>query len=201
MSPAHLPLVFYSFRRRPSYHEVMPFDPAAYGSEVASILALDANGERLMPLVQSSPPHPEARTRLDALAASRRIPESALAGLYLYFSFWNEAHEIAQSIESPEGSYWHAIVHRQEPDVGNSAYWFRRVGAHAIFPDLRDCAAVLGFDPGSRWNPTAFTEYCEQANRRPGSEAERIAQQVQRAEWQLLFDYCASRGAAKSGGA
>jgi hypothetical protein len=179
----------------------MPFDPAAYGAEVASILALDANGARLMPLAQSPPAHPEARKPLDALAASRHISESALAGLYLYHSFWNEAHEIAQSIESAEGSYWHAIVHRQEPDAGNSAYWFRRVGAHPIFPTLRERAASLGFGRGERWDPTAFTEFCEQAHSRPGSQDERLAQEVQRAEWQLLFDYCASRGAAKSGGA
>ena len=177
----------------------MPFDPAAYGAEVASILALDGDGERLIALVQSAPPHPEARPALDALAASRRIPESAMAGLYLYFSFWNEALEIAQSIDSAEGSFWHAIVHRQEPDAGNSAYWFRRVGAHPVFSGLRERAAALGFDRGARWDPMAFTEFCEQAHRSPGSQAERTAQEVQRAEWQLLFDYCASRGAAKSG--
>jgi len=96
-----------------------------------------------------------------------------------------------QDIATPEGSYWHAIVHRQEPDAGNSAYWFRQVGAHAIFPALRDAAAEIGIPVGPRWNPQAFIDLCERAGQSPGSELERQAREVQRAEWQLLFDYCA----------
>ena len=117
----------------------------------------------------------------------------ALAGLYLYFSCWHEAHEIAQNISSPEGSYWHAIVHRQEPDAGNAGYWFRQVGAHPIFPALREEAARIGVDFGPRWNPIAFIEMCERARQQPGSDEERMAIETQRAEWQLLFDYCAAK--------
>ena len=76
-----------------------------------------------------------------------------MAGLYLYLSCWDEAHTVAQAIETAEGSYWHAIVHRQEPDVSNSAYWFRRVGEHPIFPGLRERAAAAGMDVGARWDP------------------------------------------------
>ena len=54
-----------------------------------------------------------------------------MSGMFLYFSCLDEAHRIAQDISAPEGSYWHAIMHRQEPDPGNSAYWFRSVGRHA----------------------------------------------------------------------
>jgi hypothetical protein len=170
----------------------MPFDCNAYGPEVASILGRDGCGERLMPLVHGAPWRPEARLAIEALAKGRVISESALAGLYLYFSFWNEAHEIAQSVSTPEGSYWHAIVHRQEPDAGNSGYWFRQVGVHPIFPLLRDCATAIGVDFGARWNPAAFIDYCEEAQQHPESQNEKRAQEVQRAEWQLLFDYCAA---------
>jgi len=52
------------------------------------------------------------------------------------FSCFDESHEIVQNVHSHEGSFWHAILHRQEPDSGNAAYWFRRVGAHKIFRDL-----------------------------------------------------------------
>jgi hypothetical protein len=72
-----------------------------------------------------------------------------MAGLYLYFGCWAEAHETAQDIATPEGSYWHAIVHRQEPDAWNSGYWFRQVGAHAIYPALRDAAAEIGSTRGA----------------------------------------------------
>jgi hypothetical protein len=121
-----------------------------------------------------------------------RAPEAALSGLYLYFSCLDEAHRIAQDVASAEGSYWHAIIHRQEPDAGNSGYWFRRVGSHPIFPELREAAAAIGIDLGPRWDPFAFIDYCERARIRPGSNEERKAREVQRAEWQLLFDYCAS---------
>ena len=39
---------------------------------------------------------------------------------------WDAAHRIVQGIESPD-SYWiHAYLHREEGDLGNSNYWYRR---------------------------------------------------------------------------
>ena len=174
----------------------MQFDPARYGTEVAAILALDGNGTRAMALAEPACSSGKALAMLKAADVKKllprgRAPQAALAGLFLYFGCWNEAHEAAQEIHSAEGSYWHAIVHRQEPDAWNSDYWFRQVGRHAIFPALRDTAAALGVDFGPEWRPGAFIQFCEQARSSPGSEAERQAMAVQLAEWQLLFDYCA----------
>ena len=39
---------------------------------------------------------------------------------------WNQAHEIAQSIETPDGAWVHAYLHRKEGDIANSAYWYSR---------------------------------------------------------------------------
>jgi hypothetical protein len=174
------------------------FDPTAYGEIVAGILALDGNGQRPMPLTRGKCSSLRAREELRAataagLFAGSRAPEAALAGLYVYSSCWEEAHEAAQAIDSAEGSYWHAIVHRQEPDAGNSAYWFRRAGAHPIFAALKDRAAAEGMKAASRWDPFAFIDYCERARAAPGSELERTALAVQLAEWQLLFDFCARK--------
>jgi hypothetical protein len=163
------------------------FDPHAYGDEIAGILAMDGNGERLMPLADGTCSSAAARSLLQA----SRLPPAVLAGLYLYFSCWDEAHGVAQDLHTPEGSYWHAIVHRQEPDAANSAYWFRQAGRHPIFPALRARAAEIGVAFGERWDPEAFIAYCEDARQRPGSPEERKALEVQRAEWQLLFDWCA----------
>ena len=162
-----------------------------YNSEVIAILALDGDGERLMPLAMERCSSEAARERLRTASAARlfagaRAPEAAMSGLYVYFSCFEEAHAIAQDIATPEGSYWHAIVHRQEPDAGNAAYWFRQVGAHPIFPALARAAGQEG-----QWDPFAFIETCEQARRQPGSELEAHARAIQRVEWQLLFDYCA----------
>jgi hypothetical protein len=174
----------------------MRFDSKAYGGEVAEILALGGNGERLMPLIRLASSLPEPKAAILRLAERKSLPDAAIAGLYLYFSCWEEAHNLAQNIATREGSYWHAIVHRQEPDAGNAGYWFRQVGAHPIFPALRERAAEIGVDFGPRWDPIAFIDLCERARQEPGSKAERMALETQRAEWQLLFDYCAVKSTA-----
>ena len=163
----------------------MPFDPTKYGPEIAAVLALDSNGERLMALATPTSCSERARDRVGKLTA----PPPVIGGLYLYFGCWKEAHETVDDSETPDGCYWHAIVHRQEPDAGNAGYWFRQVGAHPVFPALRERAAAIGVEFGAAWNATAFVDYCERARREPGSEMERKALEVQRAEWQLLFDH------------
>jgi hypothetical protein len=175
--------------------------------EVVALLNLGGAGERRLELV--SPRRitpPEASRALRAATPALwfpggRSPEGALAGLWLYFGAFEEAHELAQNQETPEGSYWHAIVHRLEPDAGNSGYWFRRVGRHAIFPQLHKAAERIaatdppsGFDPGDSWNPERFTAFCEAARTRQDSHAEDVAREVQSAEWKLLFGWCGMRG-------
>ena len=150
------------------------FDRFGYGPEVARILGLDAE---------------EAR---EAIRVSK-LPALVRTGLFNYFGLWNEAHELAQNIETADGSYWHGIVHRQEPDAGNAGYWFRRVGAHPIFPALRARAVEIGYPAGAQWDPIAFIEYCE---RQPGQ----IARDMERAEWELLFDHCARQAKTGSSG-
>ncbi len=41
---------------------------------------------------------------------------------------WNAAHDIAQDIDTPTGSWIHALLHLIEGDTGNAGYWFRRAG-------------------------------------------------------------------------
>lgn len=183
--------------------EPMQFDPAVYGEKTAQILALAEDGQRLMPLVAGQPRSPEAQRAIGAASADELFPNAgapkgALAGLWLYFSCFEEAHETAQNDSSVEGSLWHAILHRQEPDSGNSAYWFRRAGNHAVFPALVEEAAEIirrhpgaEFRPSVKWDPFGFILFVERARQQPGSPSELAALEIQRAEWQLLFDYCA----------
>ena len=175
---------------------MIDWNPEAYGADVARLLALEGGGNRLLPLAAGPCSNENVRREIASRSAAEWFPrararDAALAGLYLYFSCAKEAHEVAQSIETPDGSYWHAIVHRQEPDASNARYWFQRVGKHPVFVPLQEQARKIGWAPTKNWDPSAFIDLCETASRQPGSELERIALEIQRAEWQLLFDHCA----------
>ncbi len=39
---------------------------------------------------------------------------------------WNQAHQVAQDLETRDGAWIHAYLHRKEGDEGNAAYWYRR---------------------------------------------------------------------------
>jgi hypothetical protein len=182
----------------------MLFDSSHYGEPVSGLLALDGDGHRLIPLAGGDCVSTAAQQQLNTQTAAilfpnSAAPQAAMAGLWLYFSCREEAHKIAQDLNTAEGSFWHGILHRQEPDPANAAYWFRQVGLHPVFPDLRDVALKIkrryafakDLPFKSTWDPFAFIAYCEDARSRPGCVEEVYAMEVQLAEWQLLFDYCA----------
>jgi hypothetical protein len=180
----------------------MAFDPTQYGPDVARILALDGNGQRLMPLRCSRCSNEDARQVLKTfkprdLFPNQEEPEAPMAGLWLYFSCFEEAHKLLEECETTEGELWHAILHRQEPDSGNAAYWFRKAGPHPTFSLLARAAVRIlhrireaEFRTG-RWDPFAFVAFCDRARKQPGSAHMKAAMEIQRAEWQILFDYCA----------
>ena len=189
----------------------MDFAVSPCSPDAARILALDGDGTRPMQLVAGNMPGfagpgdaailQQARAALKhftphTLFPHARSPEGAMAGIHLYFACEEEAHTLAQHLNTAEGSFWHGILHRQEPDAANAAYWFRQVGQHAIFPALRHAALLNGFACGETWDPMEFIAFCDSARTRPGSPEERLAMQVQLCEWQLLFNFCATEKTA-----
>jgi hypothetical protein len=180
----------------------MSFDPTQYGPDVARILALDGNGQRLMPLECSRCSSEAACQLLNTfkpgdLFPRQKEPEAPLAGLFLYFSCFEEAHQLLTGFATPEAALWHAVLHRQEPDSGNAAYWFRKAGPHPTYSPVAQAATkVLNQLPEAefrtgRWDPFAFIAFCERARQQPGSVQMQAALEIQRAEWQILFDHCA----------
>jgi hypothetical protein len=180
----------------------MSFDPTQYGPAVARILALDGNGQRLMPLRCSECSNEEARQLLKTfkpgdLFPNQDEPEAPMAGLFLYFSCFEEAHRLLEDCDTDEAALWHAILHRREPDPGNAAYWFRKAGPHPTFSLLAHAAVrILHHLPEAefrlgRWDPFAFIAFCDRARTQPGSMQMQAALEIQRAEWQILFAYCA----------
>lgn len=165
--------------------------------------------ERLLSLGPGTP-HDAVRPLLDRLdlgtafpsatLRDRNMADACLAGIWLYHDFLDESHRISQSIATATGSYWHAILHRREPDSWNSKYWFRRVGDHAVFPELCDTARRLVEETDDvpetrflrgqrRWDAFAFVDLCE-ACRLGRASAEMLCRKVQLAEWRLLFAFC-----------
>jgi hypothetical protein len=39
---------------------------------------------------------------------------------------WEAAHRVAQDINTADGAWIHAYLHRKEGDAANAAYWYRR---------------------------------------------------------------------------
>lgn len=164
---------------------------------------LDRCANRVLPLTQSNDRDAESVAELkkhspDELFPDARNPEPAYSALLLLLGDFECSHDLTNDDESPEGCYLHAIIHRMEPNPANSAYWLRQLGQHPLFPQVRERAQqilaehpVPGWQLQPDWDPFLFNKWCEQASHAPGTEEEKAALAIQRAEWDLLFAWCA----------
>lgn len=127
------------------------------------------------------------------------------AGLLLAHDQLDASHRISQEMEGDgadhPGDYWHAIMHRREPDYGNSKYWFRHVGTHPVFPQLATAVQALAQGNADaqvqawatrlvaqgQWRPAAFVDLCEATADDSHTPLARFAQQVQWLEITLLL--------------
>jgi hypothetical protein len=192
---------------------VISFDPNGYGPQFAPLLDVD----RRRPL-DAGQPNRGALTALKQMTTgeafghltpgrSPRINDCemascCLAGVWLLHDYLDESHNISQRIETPEGSYWHAIMHRREGDFSNAKYWYRCVGEHPVLDAVRQRVAEfnynrsLGTQPGTLrksidrdWDPFEFVDLCEFAVRKK-SRTHDGCLDTQQVEWESLFDYC-----------
>ena len=120
---------------------------------------------------------------LAGIPPSRQM--ECLSGLWLVAGDIHRSHEISQDLPSPEGSFWHGIMHRREADFGNSKYWFRKVGQH---PALEQIATETN---GHYDDPYSFVDHVHQVVRSGEGSAIRRCEESQWVEWQALMVYLA----------
>jgi hypothetical protein len=127
------------------------------------------------------------------------------AGLLLMHDFVDESHRYSQSIEGEGehqlGDYWHAILHRREPDYFNAKYWFRQIGQQPGFAELarladarlRSCSSPRSLEWNQRlgsaqqWKPLVFVDLCEWCQAANDPELMQATREIQRAEMLLLL--------------
>jgi hypothetical protein len=51
---------------------------------------------------------------------------------------WEAAHNLAQDVNTNDGSWVHAYLHRKEGDVGNASYWYHRAGKKMATASLEE---------------------------------------------------------------
>lgn len=189
------------------------FDPNQYGQKTAHVLGDDRLNE-----LGPGEPNAAAHSLLSSLTAvdifagetveDPMMAQCCLSALWLYHDYLDESHAISQSIPTTEGSYWHGIMHRREPDYSNAKYWFRKIDRHAAYgPLLQDAAALIQkqspapqlakLATGAAWDAFAFVDVCEAYNQQ-GTDNEKLCRLIQRLEWNLLFDHCYKRAIGKN---
>jgi len=63
----------------------------------------------------------------DSLIAGTPPPELSQLGKALWHDAkgdWTASHTLAQDVNTPDGSWVHAYLHRKEGDLANALYWY-----------------------------------------------------------------------------
>lgn len=143
----------------------------------------------------------EKLTPQNVLARPPKSPAEAscvLSALWLWHDFLDESHNISQSIATPTGSYWHAIMHRREGDFWNSKYWLNKCRGHPALAKIsaaavdvvnasREARAIHPLIQGD-FNAAAFVDLVEAVDESPDDPRRPLVVEMQKIEWCALVE-------------
>ncbi|HEV7298996.1 MAG TPA: hypothetical protein VGN72_06480 [Tepidisphaeraceae bacterium] len=168
-------------------------------------------------LVVSGDGDPAAKALLDGVtpatvlvAPARDEGEAALvlAGLWLLHDWLEPSHTLSQGVETANGSFWHAVLHRREGDFNNARYWYGKCRNHPVMATLAtEGQAIVKASNASDdartitrngWDTYAMVDFVESvydaADDHPPVQ---LARDLQNLEWRILFDYTVRAAAGK----
>lgn len=132
--------------------------------------------------------------------------QAVLAGIWVAADLFDEAHEVAQALPDEWGAWWHAILHRREPDASNALYWYRKVNPPATVKSALGAQALgalgavapQGLEPlatalrtRGMWEPVPYVSACERGQAgKLSAEAVGALIALQRLEWRAWMNHC-----------
>lgn len=183
-------------------------------SLLKSTLSTLRERDPLPPLYPHTPWRPELSRRIgessdEALFGDSTQGSSMAEAIRCGLLVWNDdleaAHKIAQAVETPTGSFWHAIIHRREGDGSNARYWWQLTGEHPAFAriyehvssetedelggDAHDFLAQL--QQAGHWQPDEFVTACERIH--TSSADDTGLRRIQIIEIESLLKWCLQR--------
>lgn len=190
-----------------------------YSSTIAAIVQELEARRPLPPLVPQNDWNSDLTNRIQGVSVDKLFDGQAVkddtfgasvkSGLLLWNDALDVSHKISQKIEGQTGSYWHGIMHRREPDYSNAKYWFRRAGAHAIFPALREQVLALieersnhapeladyasAIQQKTDWDASQFVDWCQDAAGTSDENVVEFLKATQVEEIKLLLAYSYQR--------
>ena len=160
-------------------------------------------------LVVAGDGNPAAKGVLEALSPKTvlAVPASddgdaalVLSGLWLLHDWLEPSHTLSQGVETVNGSFWHALLHRREGDFNNARYWYGKCRNHPAMATLAtEGQAIVKASNASDdartitrdgWDTYAMVDFVESvydaADDHPPVQ---LARDLQNLEWRILFDY------------
>ena len=114
------------------------------------------------------------------------------SALLLWHDHLEASHEISQCLNSKDGCFLHALMHRREPDFPNAKYWLNRTGQYEAYSEIASRSKILLIEESlpnlftDEWNPYAMVDSVEHA--KPNTQTYNTLQKIQQIEMEIFIE-------------